>query len=88
MRVAVAFAVCLLLFGLFGDDHGVRAMLQARRDARVLATTIEALRAENALLRQRADALRRDPAVIEAVARETLGLMKPGELVIVRPGSK
>ena len=88
MRAAVAFGVCILLFGLFGDDHGVRAMLQARRDARALAAAIEALRAENALLRQRADALRRDPVVIEAVARETLGLMKPGELLIVRPASK
>jgi Septum formation initiator len=67
MRAAVAFGVCLLLFGLFGDDHGVRAMLQARR---------------NALLRQRADALRRDPAAIEAVARETLGFVKPGEILV------
>jgi cell division protein FtsB len=82
MRAAVAFGVCLLLFGLFGDDHGVRAMLQARRDADALASRIAALRAENALLRQRADALRRDPAAIEAVARETLGFVKPGEILV------
>ena len=80
----MAFGVCLLLFGLIGDDHGLRAVLQARRDARALASQVAALRADNALLRQRADALRRDPATIEAVARETLGLVKPGEILITR----
>ena len=75
----------MLLFGLFGDDHGVRAMLQARRDARDLAVQIAALRNENAALRQRADALRQDPAALEAVARETLGFLRPGE-ILVTPG--
>jgi len=84
MRAAVAFGVCLLIFSLFGDDHGLRAMMQARRDARALAARLEALRAENTVLRQRADALRRDPAAIEAVARETLGLVRPGEMLVVR----
>ena len=84
MRAAFAFGVCLLLFGLFGDDHGWRAMAQARHDARALASRIEALRAENAVLRRRADALLRDPAAIEAVARETLGLMRPGEVLVTR----
>ena len=80
----MAFGVCLLLFGLFGDEHGVRAMLQVRRDASALASRIAALRAENAVLRQRADALRRDPAVIEAAARETLGMVRPGEILVSR----
>jgi len=84
MRAAVTFGVCLLIFSLFGDDHGLRAMMQARRDARALAARLEALRAENTVLRQRADALRRDPAAIEAVARETLGLVRPGEMLVVR----
>ena len=85
MRVAAAFGACLLLFGLFGDDHGVRAMVQARRDAQNLAARIDALRAENASLRQRVDALRKDPAAIESVARETLGLVRPGEILVTRP---
>ena len=84
MKSVVAFGVCLLLFSLFGDDHGVRAMSQARRDAAALAAQVAALRAENAALRQRADALRRDPAAIEAVARETLGFMRPGEILVTR----
>jgi cell division protein FtsB len=62
----------------------VRAMMQARRDAQALAGRIVALRAENAVLRARAQALRRDPAVIEAVARETLGFARQGEVIVVR----
>lgn len=88
MRTVVAFGVCVLLFGLFGDDHSLRAMIQARRDARALASEISALRAENALLRRRAEALRRDPRVIESVARETLGLARPGEIVVTRPAAR
>jgi cell division protein FtsB len=84
MRLTVAFGACVLLFGLFGDDHGVRAMLQARQEAGALSAQIAALRAENAALRQRADALRRDPAAIEAAARETLGLLRRGEILVTR----
>ena len=84
MKAALAFGICLLLFGLFGDDHGLRAMLQARREARALAAQIATLRSENAALRQRVESLRSDPAAIEAAARETLGLAKPGEILITR----
>jgi cell division protein FtsB len=82
VKAAFAFGVCLVLFGLFGDDRGMRATLQARRDARLLAAQIESLRTENVILRRRADALRRDPAAIEETARETLGLLRPGEIVV------
>jgi cell division protein FtsB len=82
MRFTYAFAICILLFGLFGDDHGLRAMLQARRDARSLDARIVALRAENARLRRRVEALRSDPDAIEAAAREMLGLVRRDEIVV------
>ncbi len=84
MRLAIAFGVCVLLFSLFGGDHGVPAMLQARRESRLLSARITELRAENAVLRQRAEALRGDPAAIEWEARATLGLVRPGEIVVTR----
>jgi cell division protein FtsB len=87
MRVALAFGICLVVFSLFGDDHGLRAMLQARRDVAALGSQIRSLRAENAVLRERADALRRDPAAIETAARRTLGLVHPGEIVVTRGDS-
>ena len=82
MRLAIPFGVCILLLGLSGGDHGLPAMLQARRDTHLLASRIAALRAENAELRRRVDALRGDPAAIEAEARATLGLARPGEIVV------
>ena len=84
MRAAIAFGVCLLLFSVAGDSHGLRARQQARRDMRALADRIAVLRAENARLREQADALRRDPAAVEAVARRTLGLLRRGEIVVIR----
>ncbi len=85
MRSVGAFGLCLILFGAFTGDNGLPGLLKARRDARALTTEISALRSENARLRLRAEALRSDPATIEAVARETLGLARPDELVITRP---
>jgi len=83
MRTALTLGTCLLLFALFGDEHGVRAIFQARRETRVLSAQIAMLRAENASMRRRADALRGDPATIEEAARETLGLAKQGEIVVI-----
>jgi cell division protein FtsB len=84
MRLVIAFGTCILLIGLFGGDHGLPAMLQARRDAAMLTTRIAALRAENAALRRRAEALRNDPSAIEMEARASLGLARPGEIVVAR----
>jgi cell division protein FtsB len=83
MKFAMAFGASLLLFALFGDEHGVRAIIHARHDARVLSARIAALHAENAVMRRQADALRDDPATLELTARETLGLARPGEIVVV-----
>jgi cell division protein FtsB len=84
MRAAAAFAICLILMTIFAGDRGLPAVFQARRQAHQLSLDIERLRDENARLRHRAEALRSDPAVIERVARETLGLARAGELVVFR----
>lgn len=84
MRLAIGCGTCILLFGLFGGDRGLPAMLQARRDAQQLTARIAALRAENAGLHRRAEALRNDPAAIEAEARAALGLVRPGEILVTR----
>jgi cell division protein FtsB len=85
MKVVVSFGLCVLLFTIFTGDNGLPALLRARRDMQSLAEQISALRAENAQLKARAEALRNDPSAIEVVARETLGLARPDELVVTRP---
>lgn len=85
MKVVVAFGLCVMLFTLFAGDNSLPALLEARRDALALDRTIANLRSENAQLKARAAALRSDPSAIERVARETLGLARPDELVVPRP---
>jgi cell division protein FtsB len=46
-----------------------------------LAREIAQLAAANAALEEEVRALRTDPGRLEAIAREELGLVKPGELV-------
>jgi cell division protein FtsB len=84
MKTGAAFGFCIILLGIFAGDRGLPAVLKARRDARELAAAISMLQAENARLRTQADQLRSDPAAIEAVARETLGFVRPGEIVLIR----
>jgi cell division protein FtsB len=45
--------------------------------------SIERLRAENVRLREDARRLRSDPGTIEALARQELGLIKPGEVLFI-----
>lgn len=84
MKTALAFGLCVVLFTLFAGDSGLPELLKARRDAKQLSLEISALRAENARLKARAEALRYDAPTIEVVARDTLGLARPGEIVVSR----
>lgn len=82
-RLLIAFAAAVLLANALAGDRGVTATVRARNDRVALGAEIESLRAENARLRVRALALKRDPATIEAVARRELGLLKRDEIVVV-----
>ena len=85
MKSVVAFGICLVLFSVAGGDRSLPALLRARDQVSSLTRDISALRAENARLKVRAEALRSDPSAIEAVARQMLGLARPGEIVVTRP---
>jgi len=82
--VLVAMTVVLLVDAVFGDK-GLLALLQAQKQFAAVERALQQSRDDNAQLRQMARRLREDPSAIEAVAREQLGLIKPGEkLFIVR----
>lgn len=79
---AILFAACVLLAnGLFGE-RGLTETLRARRAFAEAAQDLARLRHENAVLRGRAHGLRSDPATIEEVAREELGLIRRGEILV------
>lgn len=86
--VILAVAAVITIDALVGEK-GLLQTFRASRDHARLVGSINALRHENARLRDTARRLREDPATIEEVARRELGLVKPGEvLVIVRDAQK
>jgi cell division protein FtsB len=78
----VVVAGFLILVHIFTGERGLPALIQSRHEAARLAGEISTLRATNRALSIKIEALRSDPATIEAVARETLGLARPGEIVV------
>lgn len=86
----VIFAIAAVVtIDSFVGDKGLLSTLRARREHAAQIAAINATRADNARMRERARRLREDPAAIEEEARRSLGLVKPGEvLVIVRDADK
>jgi cell division protein FtsB len=72
----------LVVAALFGDRGMLHLMAQEQR-AETLAREIEGLRAENQRLASEIAALKNDPSSIEHLAREQLGLARPGETVFL-----
>jgi cell division protein FtsB len=62
--------------------------MRARRQYEQLARSLEDLKRENARLRDEARRLREDPTAIESLAREELGLVRPGEVVFILKDEK
>lgn len=83
VRLAILFAASALLANALIGERGLTATIRARQDRVTLTRDIAGLRAENARLRARVQALTSDPSAIEAVARRDLGLLKRDEKVIV-----
>ena len=84
--VAVSILFSALVFGFFlVNEHG---FLQVRRQ-RLRLTDMQAevakLDADNRKLEAEVAALKSDPKAVEKTARETLNLVKPGEVVLILP---
>lgn len=79
----------LCVFGLFLHDifgaHGYLAMRRTKLDIARVQGEIARLNKENAELSQEVKALKSDPHKIESIARDELGLAKPGEVIIKIP---
>jgi cell division protein FtsB len=82
----------ICVFGLFLHDifgtHGFLAMRRTRREIERVQGEIARLNQENAELSQEVKALKSDPHKIESIARDELGLAKPGEVIIKIPKSE
>ena len=76
--------VALVVGSLFGN-RGMLQLLEQQQRARRLEAEIDSLRGENARLAGEINALRTEPRAIERLAREQLGLARPGETVFLVP---
>jgi len=82
-RWAVVFFAVVVLIDAIVGERGLLAMLRARELFEAETATLEQQRAENEKLRENAARLTDDPAAIEELAREELGLMRPGEKLFI-----
>ena len=82
----------LLLFALVVHDifgtHGYLAMRRTQHEIKKVNADRERLNKENLRLEEEVKELKSDPRKIEKIARDELGLAKPGEVIIKIPPSE
>lgn len=74
----------LFIQDIFGT-HGVLAMHHSLQEAAAAQKQIDQLTEENRKLQDRVEQLKTDPATIERIAREDMGLARPGEYIFKVP---
>ena len=87
-RVTVFVVAAAALAVLIGAAIGDRGYLSVRRRTATyneMQRKVGAVQADNAKLLAEITALKDDPYVVEKLARERLGLAKPGEVIYVFP---
>jgi cell division protein FtsB len=75
------FLIGMMALAIWGK-HGLLEVWSRQRDLMALAQEIGTIERENAKLSQEIQRLRDDMGYLEKMAREELGWVRPGELVI------
>ena len=84
-RTILGLALLLLaVHDVFGD-HGLLAMRRTQSQMKELRGEIDRLNQENNDLSKQVQALRTDPKAVERIAREEMGLARPGEMIFKLP---
>jgi cell division protein FtsB len=83
----VAGVLALLLVAAVFGDSGILHLWRLRGEMEALHRDVQSLEAENERLSRAITELRHDPSAIERIAREELGLVRPGERVLRFPRS-
>jgi cell division protein FtsB len=85
----LCFAACVLAVNALIGERGLSETLRARADFNRTVAELSQLQYENAVFADTVRRLEHDAATIEDVARAELGLVRPGEvLVVVKPALK
>jgi cell division protein FtsB len=80
---AVLISSTVLMVNALVGENGYLAKLRAHRESASLQAELTQLRGDNLRLAEQAERLKHDPNAIEEAARRYLGLMKPGEIIVV-----
>jgi cell division protein FtsB len=84
--IALVFFL-LLLQDVFGT-HGLLAMHRSKKKIEQVQAENQKLNQENQELSQHIEKLKTDPSAIEKIARDRMGLARPGELIFRMPDLK
>jgi cell division protein FtsB len=86
ITLGLSVALCVLLVNSIVGDNGYLAAVRYRAEEAALLAAVAKLREDNKWLQEQRKRLTEDPAALDEEARASLGLIKPGEtLLIVRP---
>jgi len=77
----------LVVHDIFGT-HGYLAMRRTQEEIQKATKDLDRLNKENVELEQEVKDLKSDPRKIEKIARDELGLARPGEVIIKIPRSQ
>jgi cell division protein FtsB len=79
--LALAAVVFALYFAVQGGEYGTTDLLELRREVAEEETAVKRLGAVVDSLEKAARAIERDPRTQERVARESFGMIRPGEFL-------
>jgi cell division protein FtsL len=85
--ILVLCVFALFIHDIFGT-HGFLAMRRTKLEIERVQKDINRLAKENAELSDEVKSLKTDPHKIESIARDELGLAKPGDVIIKVPQSQ
>ncbi|HKV24424.1 MAG TPA: septum formation initiator family protein [Candidatus Acidoferrum sp.] len=80
-------ALLMIVHNVFGT-HGFLAMRRTQTEIKKVKADLTQLAKDNAALAQETQALKSDPRLIEKIARDELGLARPGEIIIRIPADQ
>ena len=80
----ILVAVVLVVDNIFGT-HGYVTLQRRQKEIAALQKQLQQLNEENRQLGEQVRALKSDPQLIEKIARDELGLARPGEVIIRIP---
>jgi len=83
VHLLLIFVTLVLVVDALIGEKGLMESMRARRRYREVAASLDTLRRTNAKLRDEVRRLNEDPATIESVAREQLGLIRPREVAFI-----